>query len=63
MNCPDRRAKLSPDDIRIIRQCIEERVRLKRQARELSNAKLAHKFQVHRNTIVAISRECGDEES
>lgn len=44
-------AKLSEDDIRLIRACVEERERLRAQAAELSNAKLAEKFGVHEATI------------
>jgi hypothetical protein len=44
-------AKLTNDDIRLIRKCAEERERLIQEARKLSNKKLAEKFGVHHRTI------------
>lgn len=44
-------SKLNEDDVAKINALIEHREALKRQARELSNSKLAEKFDVHVRTI------------
>jgi len=43
--------KLTPDDIRLIRELVAERERLKREAAKLTNAAIAVKFEVHQRTI------------
>lgn len=48
-------AKLTDDDVRLIRQLISHREELKRQASELTNAKIAAKFGLHYRTIDRIS--------
>lgn len=52
-------AKLSDDDVRLVRACVAERQRLLREARELSDAKLAEKFGCHPNTIWKIASYSG----
>ena len=47
-------AKLTEADIRLIRALVRERNRLRAEASELSNCKLAEKFNVHRCTIEKI---------
>lgn len=49
-------AKLSREDVDLIRELIEVREDLKRQASELTNQKIAEKFGVHVRTIDAVSR-------
>ena len=49
------KAILTKDDVRLIRQCAEERARLINEARKLSNKKLAEKFGVHKRTIDKIA--------
>lgn len=44
-------AKLTDADVRLLRECVVERERLRKQASELSNQKLAEKFDVHIRTI------------
>lgn len=44
-------AKLSEDDVRLIRELMSEREYHKRQAAQLTNAKIAEKFGVHVRTI------------
>ena len=44
-------SKLTNDDVKMIRQLVEHREDLKRQASALSAAKLAEKFGVHYRTI------------
>jgi len=48
-------SRLTDDDVRAIRQLISERSELLRQARELSNRKIAEKFGVHFRTIDRIA--------
>lgn len=48
-------AKLSEDDVRIIRQLIEQRDTYYAMARSLSNRKIAEKFDVHLRTIDRLS--------
>ena len=48
-------SKLTDDDVKMIRQLIEHREELKRQASELTAAKIAQKFGVHYRTIDRIS--------
>lgn len=43
--------KLEADDIRLIRELAAERDRLLREAKNLTNQKLAEKFEVHECTI------------
>lgn len=52
-------AKLTKDDIKLIRECIAERERLRAEAAQLSNASLAEKFDVHQRTIDRISQRRG----
>ena len=40
------KAKLTEDDVRLIRECLAERERLLREARKLSNKRLGEKFDV-----------------
>lgn len=44
-------SKLTDGDVRLIRQFVAERDRLKSQLKEMSNARLAAKFDVHVRTI------------
>lgn len=44
-------AKLTEEDVRLLRKCVVERERLRKQANELSNQRLAEKFDVHVRTI------------
>lgn len=44
-------AKLTADDVRLIQALANEREELLAQARRITNAALAEKFEVHRNTI------------
>ena len=48
-------SKLTDDDVKMIRQLIEHREELKRQASELTAAKIAEKFGVHIRTIDRVS--------
>ena len=43
--------KLKPDDIILIRQLIAEKVRIRKQLSELTNEKIAEKFEVSRICI------------
>ena len=52
-------AKLDEDDVRTIHQLVEHRDDLKRQASELSNAKIAEKYGVHVRTIEKITQGLG----
>lgn len=45
------RAKLTADDVRLIRECVQERERILAEARKFSNAALAEKFNVQPVTI------------
>jgi hypothetical protein len=47
--------KLTPDDVRLIKQLVVERQRLRDQVRELTNRNIAIKFNVKRSTIDAIT--------
>ncbi|HET9819627.1 MAG TPA: hypothetical protein VFP92_10720 [Rhodanobacteraceae bacterium] len=47
-------SKLSNLDVLLIRQAVEERTRLRREASQLSNFSLARKFGVHTHTIERI---------
>jgi hypothetical protein len=49
-------SKLTDDDIRLIRECVAERERLINEARKLTNAELAKKFDVHANTIGRVTQ-------
>jgi len=44
-------AKLTEDDVALIRQLVDERERLRSEASALTNARLAEKFGVHVRTI------------
>jgi len=44
-------AKLTPDDVRLIRGLVAERERLLSEARKLTDAKIAEKFDIHENTV------------
>jgi hypothetical protein len=44
-------SKLTDEDVRLLRKCVAERERLRKQANELSNKKLAEKFDVHVRTV------------
>lgn len=48
-------AKLDESDVANIRQIVSDRELLKRAAAELTNAKIAEKFGVHRRTIDRIT--------
>ena len=48
-------ARLTEGDVRIIRELIEERVRLHKEARALTNKRIAEKFGVHIRTIDRIN--------
>jgi hypothetical protein len=48
-------SKLHESDVRLIRQAVAERDRLKAQLSQLSNASLAKKFDVHVRTIDRIT--------
>jgi len=52
-------SKLTDDDIRLIRECVAERERLINEARKLTNAELARKFDVHANTIGRVTQYRG----
>jgi len=47
-------SKLTDDDVRLLRKCAAERERLRKEANELSNKRLAEKFEVHIHTIEKI---------
>jgi hypothetical protein len=51
--------KLTPDDIRLIKQLVAERERLKREAAKLTNAAIAVKFDVHQRTIDRVTSHQG----
>lgn len=44
-------SKLTDEDVRLLRKCAAERERLRKEANELSNKRLAEKFDVHPRTI------------
>lgn len=48
-------AKLTESDVSLIWQLIEHREQLKREAAQLTNAKIAEKFGVHVRTIDRVS--------
>ena len=48
-------AKLTEADVMLIRQIVAERERTKEQLRYVTNAALARKFGVHKNTIDRVS--------
>jgi hypothetical protein len=52
-------SKLNDDDIRLIRECVAERERLRQEANRLSNEALAEKFGVHHRTIERITGRRG----
>ena len=47
--------KLTDEDVRLIRLCVAEREQLLKEARKLTNAALAEKFGIHKNTVDAIA--------
>lgn len=50
-------AKLTENDVRLIREMLDERKRLKSQLKLISSKTLAEKFEVSVHTIHAISQE------
>jgi len=48
-------AKLTEDDVKMIRELMAEREYHRRQASHLTNAKIAEKYGVHQRTIDRIS--------
>ena len=44
-------AKLTDDDVRLMRELVAERERLLAEARKLSDKEIAAKFEVHPNTV------------
>ena len=50
-------AKLTEDDVRLIRAMIEERRLLKEQLQRITSQRIAEKFEVSINTIYSISQE------
>ena len=48
-------SKLTEDDVVLIRGLVDEREKLKQQARQLTNAKIADKFGVSNRTIDRIT--------
>jgi len=48
--------KLTDDDVRLIRELVAEREKLLHQAKKLTNAVIANKFDVHPNTIDRVAR-------
>jgi hypothetical protein len=44
-------AKLTDDDVRLMRALVAERERLLTEARKLTDAKIAEKFHVHPHTV------------
>ena len=48
-------AKLCEDDVRLILSLVEHREKLKREAKNLTNARIAEKFSVHIRTIDRIT--------
>jgi len=52
-------SKLTDDDIRLIRECVAERERLRQEANRLSNEALAAKFNVHHRTIERVTQRIG----
>jgi predicted DNA-binding transcriptional regulator YafY len=51
--------KLTDDDVKLIRQCVLERERLREEAKKLSNEALAEKFEVHTRTIDRVTQYRG----
>jgi len=51
--------KLTEDDVDLIRRCVAERERMRREANKLSNQQLAEKFGVHQRTIDRITQNRG----
>ncbi len=49
-------AKLTEDDVRLIRALVEERAMHLAEARKLTDAAIAEKFEVHPNTIWKVYR-------
>jgi predicted transcriptional regulator len=49
-------AKLNDEDVRLILALVDERTRLLSEAKKLTDAKIAEKFDVSENTIQKISR-------
>ena len=52
-------AKLTDEDVRLIRKCVAERERLRQEANQLSNESLAKKFDVSLRTIDRITQRRG----
>lgn len=51
--------KLTDDDVRLVRECVALRKHHLAEAKKLSDAALASKFEVHRRTIYKISSFAG----
>lgn len=51
--------KLTDADVKLIRQCVLERERLREEANKLSNEALAEKFEVHIRTIDRVTQYRG----
>ena len=51
--------KLTENDVDLIRRCVAERERMRREANKLSNQQLAEKFGVHQRTIERITQNRG----
>lgn len=52
----EKSAKLTEDDVRLIRDCVKERERLRREIAALTNKSLSKKFEVTKQTIEKIAQ-------
>lgn len=52
-------SKLTDDDVRLIRGLVERRNQLIQEARTLTNARIAEKFDVHQRTIDRVTSRAG----
>ena len=48
--------KLTAEDVALIRALVDERNRLLSEANKLTDAKIAEKFEIHKNTVWKITR-------
>lgn len=48
--------KLTADDVRLMRELVAERERLLKEAKKLTDAKIAEKFEIHPNTVWKATR-------
>lgn len=48
--------KITREDVRLMRQLVDERARLLAEAKKLTDAKIAEKFDVHPNTVWKVTR-------